>query len=170
MAILTVLAIGSILAIFASGFAKLTPTLSIVVGDIPILSLYLQLRCDTICSILTVSTILAIFSILAVLAVLTVNALCFDFITIGIEQPIAVECPIIDAIAILSHTYHRSVAVFAIFTVLSVLTIGSIFAMIYGNGVALDKRDGITNGLAIFYNGSNSCDIVVGLQRCHNGL
>ena len=121
-------------------------------------------------AILTVFSILSIFTIFAVDAILTIRTRHLDFVAIVIQQPFAIDSPIVNTICILLNTYNGSVAVIAIYTILTVGAIFAVSAVINGNRIALGKSDCVTNGFARFYNRSYTCNVVVVSQGSENRL
>ena len=187
-AIGTIRAIFTILAVLAGGFAQLFPSCTIVVGNPPIALADFELRSDAILAILTIGTILAIFAVFAIaticaictiLTVFTIGTYGLDFVATLVEQPLAIEGPIVNIVAILGNANLGSIAILAIFTIgaictiLAVGTIGAILAIVAvvdGDRLRLGEGNGVAHNLVALFDGGNRGNGVVVLQSRHKGL
>ena len=106
--IFTILTVSTVFAISAIG--PVNPVLTI-------------LTIFPVCTISPVNPILTILPIFAVGSILPIGTYRFDFVSIGIEQPLSVKRPVIDAIGILSHADYGCIAILAINTVFAINTI-----------------------------------------------
>ena len=106
----------SLISLISGSFAKLIPSFTIVVRNVPIVVLDFELRGNSILAIFSVSTIssvCAVSSVLTILTILTIGTICtvcaicailavgtlgLNFVAIIVKQPLAVECPIVDTI------------------------------------------------------------------------
>ena len=164
------------------------PGLTAVVCDIPIVVLDLQLRSHAILAIDSVLTILSIFTIGSILAirsvltrstvssiltgstVLSVGACRRDLAAVLIQKPFTIQSPVILAVGILLHAYHRSPTILAICTILTISTIlagrtcGSILAMIDRYGIGTAERNRVADLLAAFHYRSDPRHIIIHLQ------
>ena len=200
VAIRTICAIRTISAILARSLTKERPAQAIVVRDIPKLILYLKLwrnAVNTICTILTilairairailtiftvltVLTILAIFTVLTVLAILAVDTDSLNLVASLVQKPFAVQCPVVEAIDILTHTDNRRIAILTICAVLAVSTVYAIFAIfaicailtvVDADRVRVDKVNLVAHYHTLILDCLNTRDVVIALQRLQDCL
>ena len=175
-------AVGPVLAILAGSFAQICPRRTAVGRNVPVTVLDFQLRGDavlaigarpavrSVCAVLTIFTVSArlavdtVFTVSTRLAVdtvftvLTVAPLCLDLLAGCIEQPVAVQRPIIYPVGVLTNADNRCKAVIAVTTVCTILPV---LPVINRNGRTLGKGNRVADGLAIIGNRGNAGHIVV---------
>ena len=185
VAIDAICAIRAISAILARSLTKEHPAQAIVVRDIPKLILYLKLwrnAVDTICTILTIlairaiRAILAIFTILTVLTVLTVDTYRLNLVASLVQKPLAVQCPVVETIDILTHTDNGRIAilticaVLAVSTVYAILAICAILTMVDADRIRVDKVNLVAHYHTLILDCLNTRDVVIALQRLQDCL
>ncbi len=128
-AIVAVGAIGAIfavLAVVARGTSEALPSLAAVVADIPVATLNLKLGRGAV---------LAVGAIGAILAIDTSGG---NLVALRVGEPLAVQSPIVGTVVGLGYADRGGVAVSTIGSV------GSIGAVVDGDGVGLSKGDRVT--------------------------
>ena len=133
--------------------AKTFPCSLIVVRNVPIITLDLKLRCDTI------GTCSTVFS---------VDSLRENLIALAVKEVRTIDSPVPATVLGLFNSYYWSMSGCSCLTLLTVVDL---------HATALGEHDLISDGLAAFYDRGDAVDIVIvlhhiddRLQRCDVGI
>ena len=181
----TICAVCTISAIVARSLTKEHPAQTIVVRYIPKLILYLKLWSNAVDAILTISTICAILTIIAVCAVcavcailtvltvltiLTVDTNGLNLIASLVQEPLAVQSPVVETIGILTHADNRRIAILAISTILAVSAICAVLTVVDADRVRVDKVNLVAHYPILILDCHNTRDVVIALQHLQDCL
>lgn len=142
----------------ARRFAEPFPRCAVGVGDVPVFLFDFQLGRNAVLSIFTVFLILTVFS------VFPVAAFGFYLVAETVCQPFAVQCPVPDAVGVLTDTDCRRQSLVAFIAFVTFLS------MIYGDRVVVEKTECVADDGGALDNRNDIGYAVVVLQYIDNGL
>ena len=175
-------------ALFACSRAYLGPVLSTICRQVPDAvpdlqlwsnGIFARITLRALWSLWTLRTLRAFRSLSAVLAILSVhsvfavNTYSLNLLAVLIKQPFSVKSPIVDAVCVLTNTDNRSITVFSILSigsVISICTILTVGSVIDSDLATLVKCDLITDLDTVLDNRNDTCHIILRLKGKDHGL